>query len=100
MSLQVFCSAVTQLLLSVLKNVKRIFVSAALVTMFVSSALAAGETIPLQNGRLKVDLASYALVYVDPTAQLTIEELAAPEFESKLTPVEGELVDFGFNTDR
>ena len=65
--------------------------------MLALAAHAAGERVPLQDGRLKVDLASYALVYVDPTAQLTIEDIAATDFATNLRPIEGELVDFGFN---
>ncbi|MEO1701128.1 MAG: sensor histidine kinase [Pseudomonadota bacterium] len=100
MSFQFFL-LVLRLLSSIFcKNVKRIVLLFVLQFMCFGAGFAAGEVVPLQSGRLKVDLASYALVYSDPAGHLTIADIGAPEFETRLKPVEGRLVDFGFNDAR
>ncbi|MEO0543371.1 MAG: sensor histidine kinase [Pseudomonadota bacterium] len=100
MTFQLFCVTVRQLMITHFKYVKRILLLLTFQVTLFGSAFAAGEIVPLQNGRLKVDLASYALVYADPSAQLTIKEIAASDFETRLKPIEGRLIDFGFNESR
>ncbi|MEN0001572.1 MAG: 7TM-DISM domain-containing protein, partial [Pseudomonadota bacterium] len=89
-------------LLSVMKASKAMVAAIAVTLLFVTlrPAFAAGETVPLVDGRLRIDLASYALVYADPTKQLTIADIAADDFATSLKPVDGQLIDFGFTDAR
>lgn len=88
--------------LSAMKVGSAMVMAIAVTLLFVTlrPAFPAGETVPLQDGRLRIDLASYALVYADPTRQLSIADIAADAFETNLKPVDGRLIDFGFTDAR
>ncbi|MEM1378857.1 MAG: sensor histidine kinase, partial [Pseudomonadota bacterium] len=57
---------------------------------------AAGEVAQLVDGRLNIDLASYALVHEDPDGTATIDEVVSGAMEAEFKPVPGRLIDFGF----